>query len=363
MRVRKSRILTFAAACLAALCASPISASDAVVHSATRSATDAGERLEIRIEGGKVDFSAVGTEQGLEVWVAADAAGAAGSGNVSITPSGDGSKIVAAATGAVLLSIGTEGDAIVATFRSRPSAATLGASYRLGIGDSVSIAVYQDPGLNGIYPIGQDGSINVPLAGPVEAVGSTEQELEARISARLRDFIDAPHVSVTINEYQSQFVYVTGAVTDKIALRPGRTMKDILSEAGISMTEGRRVTLRRSGPEGGVWDITTADVEGGSGPIPLTGDVIHVQEEVVYIRGEVQRPGQLPYQAGMTLQEAISMAQGLTDWASRKDIVIQRKTDDDRVDEVVNLRKIETRKTRDPLLRPGDLILIRRRVL
>ena len=41
-----------------------------------------------------------------------------------------------------------------------------------------------------------------------------------------------------------------------------------------------------------------------------------------YVRGEVKKPGGFPYEPGMTLQKAVSLAEGFTDRASRSKFFI-----------------------------------------
>ncbi len=68
-----------------------------------------------------------------------------------------------------------------------------------------------------------------------------------------------------------------------------------------------------------------------------------------FVRGEVKKPGGFPYEPGMTLQKAVSLAEGFTDRASRSKfyIVSDNANDDER-----RLAKLNT------LIRPGDIITI-----
>ena len=69
-----------------------------------------------------------------------------------------------------------------------------------------------------------------------------------------------------------------------------------------------------------------------------------------FINGEVRQPGGFPYQPGLTVFKAISLAQGFTERASKRNIYII--SDDD-----------TTRRPRkaqmDSLVRPGDVITVR----
>ena len=94
--------------------------------------------------------------------------------------------------------------------------------------------------------------------------------------------------------------------------------------------------------------------------------MLTVQERAYFvINGEVKRPTRQVLPPGLTLLEAIAMAEGFTDWASKKDVRILRRdaTTGTPVEEVVNIRDVESGRIPDPKLRPGDVVLVRRRIL
>jgi protein involved in polysaccharide export with SLBB domain len=67
-----------------------------------------------------------------------------------------------------------------------------------------------------------------------------------------------------------------------------------------------------------------------------------------YIGGEVKRPGGYPFQPGLTIKQAITIAGGLTEWASSSKFEILREglTQSDSASEAT-------------LLRPGDTVTVR----
>lgn len=66
-----------------------------------------------------------------------------------------------------------------------------------------------------------------------------------------------------------------------------------------------------------------------------------------FVKGEVKSPGSYPYQPGLTLRKAITLAGGLTPLASQRRISIIHEDDPD--------QKAE-RATLDSEIRPGDII-------
>ena len=97
--------------------------------------------------------------------------------------------------------------------------------YILGIGDELTINVWENPGLNTEALIRPDGTITMPLIGDLKAVGETPTSLKQMIAKRLKDFIKLPsggsEITVALRGSHSYRVTVAGEV-----VRPG-----ILSES------------------------------------------------------------------------------------------------------------------------------------
>ncbi|HEX6851528.1 MAG TPA: polysaccharide biosynthesis/export family protein [Candidatus Polarisedimenticolaceae bacterium] len=245
-----------------------------------------------------------------------------------------------------------------------PPVAAGSAAYTIGVGDVLSVTVYKNADLSGEFPVTPEGTVAMPLVGPVRAAGMSEaafSEALARILAE--DYLVDPQVSASVKIYQSQFVYVTGAVprSSRVAVRPGTTLRGVLSEAGVALAQGMTVELRRSSGETSILDPAGLDTV-----TPKDGDVLTVQEpRYVSVYGEVRRPNRILLTPGMTLLQAIAMAEGLTEWANKKEVRILRKAGTGaEADEVlVNLNKVEDRETADPQLQADDIVIVKRRFL
>lgn len=57
-----------------------------------------------------------------------------------------------------------------------------------------------------------DGKISLPLINDIAAVGSTLDQLRARIATEARRFIEAPQVTVVVKAINSRKVFLTGEV-------------------------------------------------------------------------------------------------------------------------------------------------------
>jgi polysaccharide export outer membrane protein len=72
----------------------------------------------------------------------------------------------------------------------------------------------------------------------------------------------------------------------------------------------------------------------------------------VFVLGEVARPGQYPYQPGMTVVTAVAVAGGFTYRAIEDEVSIVRN---------INGKSVEGRAGRETLVQPGDVITVHER--
>ena len=117
----------------------------------------------------------------------------------------------------------------------RAAAGQSGGDYVIGPQDLLSITVYEQADLAGKYAVELDGSFTFPLIGRVKAGGMTIRDFESELKNRLADgFFKNPQVSVAIEQYRSQRVFVTGEVRNpgSYALTGDMTLIEALAKAG-----------------------------------------------------------------------------------------------------------------------------------
>lgn len=210
----------------------------------------------------------------------------------------------------------------------------------LGPGDSVRVTVFQNPDLTTETRISAQGSILMPLIGPVDLRGMTPDDAVARIAQQLKDgqFLVDPQVSLSVLQVRSRQVSVLGQVT-----RPGRyalddsspRLVDVIALAGgITPTGDDTVTVmsQRDGqPKALSIDLAriyrdgdaTANIEIAS------GDTIFVQRApVFYIYGEVQRAGAYRLERDTNVVQALSLGGGVTLRGTERGIRIHRRNAD-----------------------------------
>ena len=273
-----------------------------------------------------------------------------------------------------LARVAFESGALVLTFESRVGVSrdTGDAEdrYSLGADDKINITVHNHPELSSELTISREGMIAVPQIGEIEAAGLSPSQLESRLTELLgRSYLVDPQVDVAVEEYNSQWVMVTGEVplAGRIPLRGGTRLKEVLSEAGgFRETSGQEILISRKQEDSDDYvtiSVGRADFESGlRNPMLGHGDIIEVRRtKYCYIHGEVRAPGRVPIERKTTLLMAITLVGGLTEWADRKSVRILYPDGHNPSEIVVNLRKIQDGKSADPVLEGGERIVVKRR--
>ena len=263
---------------------------------------------------------------------------------------------------------------------SRP-AGTAGRDYRIGPGDVLHVTVYGHDDMNLAVVVQPGGSFLFPLVGSVPAAEATPQEVEARIKARLaKGLIRDAQVTVVVQEYRSKVVYVVGEVS-----RPGTyplagqtSVVELLARAGpLSPSAGSDVVIVRptapvdrpvlpaevKAPPASVGtpaaraEVLHVDVRAiQAGQIEKNlglraGDTVFVPQAArIFVTGEVRNPGAFPFSAGITVRQAVSLAGGFTEDASKGSARVVRQV----------ARKPRTVKIKlDDPMEPGDTVIVK----
>ncbi len=235
--------------------------------------------------------------------------------------------------------------------------------YRLGSGDVVRISVFQNPDLTLETRITEAGLVSYPLLGSIRLGGQTVTNAEKLIADGLRsgNFVRSPQVTLVVMQVRGNQASVLGQVN-----RPGRfplevadmRLTDLLAMAGGTANTGADtvvVTGTRDGkPFREEFDLPSIFARGGASKdiFILNGDTIWVDRQpVVYIYGEVQRPGPMRLERDMTLLQALATGGGLTQRGTAKGIVVHRKGPDGKV-QVITPEMTDT-------VREGDVVFVR----
>jgi polysaccharide export outer membrane protein len=279
----------------------------------------------------------------------------------------------------------------------RLAAAQAPADYVIGPQDVIAITVWDQEDLAGKFAVETDGTFTFPLIGRVKAGGLTLRELEAELIRRLKDgFFVNPQVTVAIEQYRSQRVFVVGEVRTPgpQALTGDMTLIEALARAGSTLpTAGDEAIIVRppagstiAGPIAAQPPLTSSASPGTNGHnadallaqaqaaraevirvdirdlqkgvlgqnVRLRdGDTVFVpRAPTMFVFGQVRNPGEYPVRSDTTVLQALSLAGGVTDRGSTGRIRIVRLVDGEKKELPARL---------NDLVQPGDTVIVQER--
>jgi len=247
----------------------------------------------------------------------------------------------------------------------------------VGPNDLIAVSVYDAPELSRTIRIGTDGMIRLPMLKQlIKAEGLFPADLETAIAKALREeqILVDPFVTVTIAEYHSRPISVSGAVKMPLVFQaegPISLLEAIARAQGLSENAGPEVLVSRSqpGPDGTnvmlTRRVTVRNLINDADPavnIKLTGgEEIRVPEvSKIYVVGNVKKPGAFPVQNGSetTVLQMLALTEGLEQFSSKNAFIYRREANGGKNEIPVELDKILQRKSPDVPLIANDILYI-----
>lgn len=231
--------------------------------------------------------------------------------------------------------------------------------------------------------LAENGQLELPMVGSLQAVGLTAVELAVQIRKRLDSFIKDPEVSVDVVEVRSRPVSIMGAVKSPGVYQltgPKRLLEVLAMAGGVDESGGSTIHVSRprssapiaiasSAINGDYYSasINLADVVDGKHPeqnlVILPQDVLTVpRAKLVYVIGEVHKSGGfiMRDREHISVLQAISLAEGLTVTAGSRNAKIIRPAGDGatKTEIAVDVRSILAGRSQDMLMQPDDVLFI-----
>jgi polysaccharide export outer membrane protein len=238
-------------------------------------------------------------------------------------------------------------------------------AYTIGAGDKIHVRVYEEDRLNGSYAVSQDGRVDLPWIGKVSVTGLGPEQIAELVESRYADgYLVSPQVVVDVEAYGSKPVQLLGNIQKPgtYYLERSTDLISILAEAGgvarSDQLSTYEVHIKRARTDAVAPVTLSLDrlMHLGEGNLKVeSGDVIHITRgRVVYVSGEVVRPGAVAWKEGLTLSQVLAAAGGPARTANLRNVLLIRG--DQRIK--ASIRDIQRGRADDIMIRADDQVII-----
>ncbi len=249
---------------------------------------------------------------------------------------------------------------------------------KIGKDDLIGITVYDAPELTRTVRVDTDGDIRLPIVRQhIKAAGLYPAELEKAVTAALTDenvLVD-PIVTVSVAEYRSRPISVSGAVKNPVTFQATGTVTllDAISQAqGLTENAGSEILVSRQ-PSGTNDKSATLTQR-----IPVRGLIsaedptlnLHLEggEEIrvpeagrIFVLGRVKKPGMFFITDGSesSVMKALALSEGLDTFPSHKAYIYRVEGGSGSRNEIpIELNKIMNHKSPDVPLLANDILYV-----
>lgn len=190
--------------------------------------------------------------------------------------------VLIAALSTTSLGCGSTGPYVWAT--QLPAEEVGSVDYTIVVGDVLNVRVFGQEAMSTRAKVRSDGKLSIPFLGDVVVVGKTPAKVAKEVESGLKNFINSPNVTVTVDEFQPTTVAVLGEVAHPgtISLERNAGVLQALASAG-GLTENAskdEIFVLREAPVARrirfTWDSLTRGVPNGTFRL-RPGDVVVVE--------------------------------------------------------------------------------------
>jgi polysaccharide export outer membrane protein len=242
--------------------------------------------------------------------------------------------------------------------------------YVIGAGDVLAMSVLDNKDLDTVMSVTPGGKIAVPLVGDIQAAGLTVGELTDHITQELAKKVKAPQVTVSLREVNSYRIYFVGKV----------------GKPGVYSSKSEMTLLQALSLAGGIQDgadPSQAYVARGTQRVPVDfvkllykgdlsqnitlnpDDTVVIPDNpqnVIYVMGEVQHPGMLPFikERDWTTLKAIAAVGGFSQYAARSRASLLRDDGGKRTTIPIDFSELlsNPQAGKDVPLQAGDILVV-----
>ncbi len=246
-----------------------------------------------------------------------------------------------------------EGDVLEFLYLTIPTATA--SPYRLGVKDQIDIEFTFHPEMNRTVRVRPDGRISIPRKNDVSVAGMTADQVKRMLERVYSDLLKNPDLTVTVREFDAKLEEIQKAVASGggqarlINVRPDGYISlplatDVRAQ-GLTVPQLTRIVNQKYGrivPDMRV-SVLLKEVVGN----------------LIFVDGEVARPGVFATRGPTTVQQAIALAGGTKPTAEpRTVLVISRGPEGKFMTRTTDLSKLTSQS--DFYLNRNDLVYVPR---
>jgi protein involved in polysaccharide export with SLBB domain len=244
------------------------------------------------------------------------------------------------------------GDVVEILYLSLPG--TTRTLYKLQPKDSIDLEFAFHPELNRTVRVRPDGRISIPRKNDLAVAGMTADQVKQILTKLYSDLLREPEITVSVREFNTQ--------------------KDELQRA-MSASPVGQARLTTILPDGQMSLPLLQDVRAGGLTLPEFSKRVNdlyrkifpnmkvslllreVGGNIVFVDGEVAKPGVYSSKGLMTVQQAIALAGGTKETAEPRTVLVVSKGPDGRfISRTTDLTRLTSDS--DYLLQPNDLVYV-----
>jgi polysaccharide biosynthesis/export protein len=209
--------------------------------------------------------------------------------------------------------------------------------YRLGPGDVLKFKVWHRPEVsNDNLIVSPDGYISIIRIGLIKVEGKTLAELNQEITEKLSVLYEKPEININIEKFNNNKVFVLGRVTSPGVVNlpgPGTLLEALAMAGGLPVLQKDAFLTRCSiirGKDKVIWIDLQELLHKGNMSLNArlqNRDIVFIPEsadQLVYVMGEVAKPGALRLTAQFSYLDAIMQCGGPTKDANLKKTYLVR---------------------------------------
>jgi polysaccharide export outer membrane protein len=236
--------------------------------------------------------------------------------------------------------------------------------YYVGLSDVLDIRLPgRAPEESTLFVVAGNGYIDHPILGrPIKVLGLTTEQIVALFSAELKRLSIGNQIApeVSVRDFNSHTIMVSGLVKEpgtKILRREAIPLYVVLADAQLASEAAIVDVMSQGNVKHRKIELSQPDQ---TAVLVRPGDVVTVRaatKQFFYVGGNVKAPGELPYRSGLTLTQAILSAGGVSIKGEKVQLTRGQGNGLLTLQEF-KLKEINSGKTPDPLIEPGDRITV-----